>query len=91
MVGDFDAVLAVDPTILKHSIRAAKEVLSYATKRKISPMLDKALQQDVIDSGQDLYELSDINRMLWAKSFTKKKVTIESLYNEPSRFLEGST
>ena len=84
MMGDLDGVISSDPSILKHSKNAAKEVFNYVETGKVTTLFNKALEQNVIDSGFDLTELGDINQQKWAQSFLKKNAPMDGLFSKAS-------
>lgn len=80
MVGDADGVLAADPTILKHSRRAWTELIDYVQTGRVTPMINEAIKQGVIDSGYTINEFKDINSAKWVQYFKDpKKFTLGDL------------
>lgn len=82
MAGDFDGVIAADPTILKHSKTALRELFNYAKTGKVTPTLNLAMQEGVIDSGFDLSELGEINQQKWAQRFLKRHAPMQELFSK---------
>lgn len=70
MFGDIDGTLAADPSIFKKVSQAWKELKAYKQTGKSTDDLMEAIRQNVVDSGWELTELSDINNAKWANFFS---------------------
>jgi len=73
MMGDFDGVVAGDPTILKKSKQAWNELKNNFATGRVTPMLDLAMREQVIDSGFEFHEINDIAKTPWAKYFNNSE------------------
>ena len=89
-MGDLDGLLAADPTILKKVRKATIDVIDFARTGKVDATFDKALEQGVLDSGFDIKELAEINKLGWAKHFLTNNGTIEN-YLGKSAIRKGLT
>lgn len=70
LFGDIDGTLAADPTIFKMARRAWKELKTFKQTGETTPDLNAAIRQNVVDSGWEISELSDINNANFAQFFS---------------------
>jgi len=78
--GDIDRTLQVEPAILKYGKESFKELYDYYTTGKTTDQLLEAMRGDVISSGFQISELSDLKKEDWVKWVdSKSDLTVEKV------------